>query len=435
MTVAVRIERARLLLAQSRYDLAAAELHLALADAPSDPVVFALFAECLTGQKKYAEAAEMAEKAIVAAPDLPIGHFALGLVQFRRHRYPEAEVAADEAIALDPTNPDYHALKAAIRSEREDWTGALIAADRGLEQDPEHTWCSNVRAWALIKLKKGPQAGATLDAALARDPEDAFTHANRGWGYLHDGDPKQAAVHFRESLRLDPELELARIGMIEALKARYRLYRWVLGYFLWMSRFSPQTRWMIVVGVVVIQQVIAAVGKRNPALEPYLFPILVGYLVFVLTTWAAVPISNLFLRLNQFGRHVLSPDQRRATTWSALTLTLALGAVGYALFSDYDFLGWDCALAFALLLLPVSATYACPTGWPRRVMAVVTFAIAGIVLTGTGMYAYAVSLDYSDPRTAVQYAHLGTDFLIASYWSSGGSTFLANWLASRQPRL
>jgi tetratricopeptide (TPR) repeat protein len=317
MNVAARVERARLLLGQSRYDLAAAELHLALADAPNDPEVFALFAECLTGQKKYAEAAEMAGKAVAAAPDQPIGHAALALVQFRRHRYAEAEAAADEAVALDPTNPGHHALKAAVRAEREDWTGALIAADRGLEHDPEHAWCGNLRAWALIHLKKGPQAGATLDAALARDPEDAFTHANRGWGYLHDGDPKKAAVHFREALRLDPDLELARVGMIEALKARYRLYRWVLGYFLWMSRFSPQVRWGIVLGLLVVQQVIAGVSRSNPALEPYLFPLLVGYATFALTTWTAAPLSNLFLRLNRFGRHALSPDQRRSGTASS----------------------------------------------------------------------------------------------------------------------
>jgi tetratricopeptide (TPR) repeat protein len=432
-----RIERARLLLGQSRYDLAAVELQLALADSPNDPVVHALLSECLTGQQKYADAVAAAERAVGCAPDLPIGHYALALAQFRRRHFPEAEAAANEAIQLDPTDPNHHALKAAVRAEREDWQGVLAAADRGLEFDPEHTWCENLRAWALTHLGRKDEAGAVLDETLARSPEDSFTHSNRGWGFLHEGNPKRAAEHFREALRLDPGCEFARLGMIEALKARYRLYRWVLGYFLWMSRFSPQTRWAIVIGVLVVQQIVAGLSRSHPALKPVLEPLLIGYAAFALTTWTAAPLSNLFLRLNRFGRYALSSDQRRASNWVALFVCGALAAVGWGLFAPagYTFLGWEAAPPFIILLMPVAATYACQPGWPRWTMAAVTVGVAGLVLTGVTLFGLAVYLDRTDGRTAIAYAELGEDLLLASIWSGAGSTFLANWLVSVRPRL
>ncbi|MDB5311521.1 MAG: tetratricopeptide repeat protein [Gemmataceae bacterium] len=46
-----------------------------------------------------------------------------------------------------------------------------------------------------------------------------------GWALLHARQPAEALTHFREALRLDPTNEWARDGLIEALKARYWVYR------------------------------------------------------------------------------------------------------------------------------------------------------------------------------------------------------------------
>jgi Flp pilus assembly protein TadD len=46
------IERARLLINQSRYELATKELQKALADDPDDPVAHALMAVCLAERKR-----------------------------------------------------------------------------------------------------------------------------------------------------------------------------------------------------------------------------------------------------------------------------------------------------------------------------------------------------------------------------------------------
>jgi Tfp pilus assembly protein PilF len=54
---------------------------------------------------------------------------------------------------------------------------------------------------------------------LAMDPDDAHAHANRGWLLLRRGQPDEAMQSFQSALRLDPTLDWARLGMIEAMKA------------------------------------------------------------------------------------------------------------------------------------------------------------------------------------------------------------------------
>ena len=91
---------------------------------------------------------------------------------------------------------------------------------------------------ALVQLGRKDEAQQTLGSALANDPENALTHANQGWALLHRGDHAKALEHFREALRIDPELDWARAGIVEALKARHLIYRVMLRFFLWMGRQS-----------------------------------------------------------------------------------------------------------------------------------------------------------------------------------------------------
>ncbi len=431
-----RLERALLLYGQSRYELAEKELRLGLADDPDDAVAHALLSLCLSGRKDYTAATEEAERAVGCGPDLPLAHHALGAALHHRNREPEAEASAREAVRLNPADPDHHALLASIRAAREDWAGVLAAADEGLAHDPDHGGCVNLRAMALVRLGRRAEAGHALEGALGRAPEDAFTHANRGWTLLHENDPKQALVHFREALRLDPDLEFARVGMIEAVKARHWVYRQVLRYFLWMARLSPGARWGVVIGLLVLQRLTAAAAEANPALKPILDPLLVAYLVFVMTTWTAGPLSNLFLRFNRFGRLALSREQRAASNLVAVCLTGAVTCAGYGLAgpSDYNFLGWPPAMGFLFLLMPVSSVYVCDPGWPRRVMAAYSGLMAVAVLAAVGLFAAAVDLDRHDGRTALGYVRTGLELLQANMWAGLLSGFVANWLMTVRPR-
>ena len=161
-------------------------------------------------------------------------------------------------MQLEPDDADYWGQLAAIELSTGKWDAALAAADRGLQVDPEHVNCTNLRVQAPQNSGRRTDADAAVEAALRRTPDDAFTHANRGWTLLEQGNPAKAMEHFREALRLNPEMDWARAGIVESLKAKHFVYRWILGYFFWMQRLSGRARWGVIIGAYLLFQVFTA---------------------------------------------------------------------------------------------------------------------------------------------------------------------------------
>ncbi len=412
-------ERASVLLAQGRYDLAVNELRQALAGDPDDGRLHALLGLCLVETEHWESATDEARQAIHLEPELALGHFVLARALAGRNRLSEAEQAAREAIRLEPLDADNHGLLAAIHFEQRRWQAALDSAEEGLEEDPEHIGCTNLRAMALVKLGRTDEAQDALADTLARDPENAFSHANQGWALLHRGQTKQALEHFREALRLEPGSELARAGIVEALKARNIVYALMLRYFLLMARLSFTTQWLIILGLYFGQQRLAALARDNPAWKPWVLPVLVLLIAFVALTWLAVPLFNLLLRLDRFGRHALSREEVRASNCIGLLLLLALASLAAWLATGSD--GWIVPLAyFGLLLLPVAALFAVPAGWPRRVMILYTAVLA--LLGPAGVACFVV-----DPE-------VGKTLLSAFGLGSLLSGFVGNGLMMVRPR-
>ncbi len=380
------LERALLLYQQSRYELAEEQLRQALAAEPDDSYAHAMLALCLANREQFKDATAEAQQAIHLQPDSDFAHYAHARVLLDRNHLEEAQAAIEEAIRLDPGDADYLSLLSSIHFREARWKEALAAAERGLQSDPEHIGCTNLRAMAMVKLGRRAEAGATIDAALAKNPENSSTHANQGWTLLEKGEPKKALEHFRESLRLDPENEWARQGIVEALKARNVIYACMLKYFLWMSRFSRRGQWAIILGAFFGNRLLGAVAAAQPEFAPWILPVQILYVCFALMTWVAYPFFNLLLRLDPFGRLVLSREQTIASTWLGLCLLVALIALAACILNDFKDPWFAMLMVFGFLLLPVSAVFRCPSGRPRNIMAALTIilvvlGVAAIVLT------------------------------------------------------
>jgi tetratricopeptide (TPR) repeat protein len=373
-------QRGQLLSEQGRDEQAIGEFQLHLGQAAEDPLTHALMALCFLRLKKFREATEHAQRAIHLSPDVSIGYHALSLVMLERNRLRESRQLIEEAIRLKPYEADYFAILASIHLQESRWKDALEAANQGLQIEPEHGTCTNLRAQALVKLGDRAAAAATMGEALARRPDDAWTHANQGWAMLHERRPYKALEHFREALRLEPGNQWARAGIIEAMKARNFVYRWMLAYFLWMARLPPNVQWGLIIGLFIGNRVIASLARNSPALAPFLWPVLYVYIGFVLMTWLAEPLSNLVLRLSRFGRHALFPDQIRGANLLLLCLVVTLGWLAAAIWTGEQLI-WYATLMFGLLSLPASAIFRCEQGWPRNTMTAITVALlAGILL-------------------------------------------------------
>ena len=354
----IHVQRAQMLLSQGRTELAEQELRQALVADPNDPMCHALLAACLCDGKDFEQATKEAEQAIHLAPDSPYVHYIMGHVMYHRNRFREARESVDVAIQLDPYDADYFALLAAIELDQKNWKAALAAAEQGLEAEPEHVRCTNLRAMALTNLGRREEAGLTIETALEHDPDNAYTHANQGWNLISQGRPKDALEHFREALRLEPNLEWARAGIVEAMKARNFVYRWLLHWFLFMSRLSGKVQMVLILGLVFGQRILVQ-GIKGTPLEPLGPFIIFGYLGFVWMTWCGPTLFNLLLRFDSFGRLVLSAKERTQANIVAAYLGAAILIVIASLaFGVYELA--ILAAPFALALIPLNGVFAAP---------------------------------------------------------------------------
>lgn len=416
------LKRGMLLLEQGRHSLAEKEFRQHLGQEPGDGFVRALLAVCLVRLERRDEAEAEARQAIGEAPDLAYAHYAMAVVMSDRNREDEAAAAITEAIRLEPGDADYHAMRAEIELRRRRWAEALAAAESALQFDPEHVAGNNLRAMALVKLGRKAEAGITMGATLQRNPDDAFSHANQGWTLLERRQSREAMQHFRESLRLDPTSDWAKAGLVEAIKARNPVYSWLLAYFFWMQRLPENIRWGILLGGYFGNRLLGSLARDNPKLEPWISPVQTVYLIFVLLTWLAVPLSNLVLFAHPMGRHALDRDQRRQAILVALCLLPALGSL-VAAFTVAP--SWMVpAVVFGLLMLPASAIHQCAEGWPRLTMVGVT-----TLLLLLGLLSVAGEFG---GRTVPEDIASGafTCFLAGSFVSQ----WLANFLVGRVPR-
>jgi len=375
------IERARLLIKQNRFQLAAEELTRVLAEDPEDPLALVLFAESLSYLKRHDEACTNARRAVHLAPDWDLAHYVLGVALWRADEDKKALVHAREAIRLDPEDADHFALAAAIHESLYDWKAALAAADEGLARDPENVGCLNRRTTALTKLGRRDEAVRTSKGALHLNPESSASHANLGWTLLHQGKRQEAMHHFREALRIDPQNSWARGGMVEALKAGNPIYGMMLRYFLWMSSFSRRTQLALIFGALFGYTLLGSVMAGSPALAPLAGLLALIYLSFVFLTWLADPCFNLMLRLHPVGKHALFRHQIRAANWfgaGVLICVAFLVLLQIPLGAAPSIQTW--ILPF-FLLFPVHIFSLARPGWPKLAAGGVALAALALLFT------------------------------------------------------
>jgi tetratricopeptide (TPR) repeat protein len=324
------INRAKILLQQGRYREAESLLKDALATSPNDLHVMFLLIESFIQQNKTDSADALVNTAIFHSPNSAFLYYMKSRVEVLRDKYDEAEKHLRNAIKLDPSQPDFFAFWSQIKIIRKDFEKALEFANTALGLDSENLMALNCRSTALVKLDRKAEAFQTIEGALREDPNSAYTHANYGWGLLEKGDHKKALSHFSEALKSDPTNEYAQSGMVEALKARYFIYRLFLKYSFWIGNMKSNYQWGFLIGFYILYRALIRLSSSNGALRPYLTPIIVLMAVIAFSSWVIVPLSNLFLRLNRFGVHLLNEKERLSSSFVGLSCAVFItGSILY----------------------------------------------------------------------------------------------------------
>ncbi|MEO5995988.1 MAG: tetratricopeptide repeat protein [Chitinophagaceae bacterium] len=348
------LHRAVLLLQQHKFKEAEIILNGLFAEDPTNTDVIGLMCELKIFQDKFDEAMTLISNAIGLDPGASHLFHKRARIFIQQDKYDAAEKDLQQAISIDPYETDYFALLSLLKIERKQFSDALEIADKALELNAENIQALNARSTALLKLNRKEESFSTIHDALREDPDNAYTHANYGWGLLEKGSHKNALLHFAEALKKNPNLTLAQQGMAEALKARYFVYRSFLKFSLWMSNLRGKNQWAVIIGFYLLFRLIRWGAESNPSLQPFLNPLLVLLGLFAFSTWIITPVSNLFLRLNKYGKHLLNREQIIASNFVGFSILIALvGGILYLFKPQPYFL---VIVAFGLtMMIPLSA--------------------------------------------------------------------------------
>lgn len=352
--MAVLIQRAQILVQQGRFEDAFTALRQHLSANAHDTDGLFLLAVCYLETGNAAEAAQVAANTLSFAPYDDRFLYLQARIAFIKNQFTEAVRAISGAVAINPHHADYFAMWSQVLLYKKDFEGALRKAEEGLAINPEDEACLNLRSHALFSLGKKEEAFSDLHEALEHNPENAYTHANLGWKWLEAGNHRKALEHFRESLKLDPNNDWARNGMVQAMKARYWLYRQFLNYAFFMGRQKARTQWIIIIAIFILTQIASRV----------FFPVYVLLALMAISTWLITPVSNLFLRLNPYGRYALSREQTRVSNIVGILLSVALLAAAAFWATNIPGLLALCICA-GVMLLPAAGLYM-PEGKKNR---------------------------------------------------------------------
>lgn len=309
------LPRVQLLMQQKRPALAADELRRQLTRDPHEPIAHTMLALCLLDLDTPAEAQQEAKLAIHLDPEYDLAFYALALAQHQQHHPQEALAAINQALALDPADADYYHVLGMLRLESGQWQAALQAASTGLTFDAEHAGLHGLQARALARQGRGAEAAQSAREALGYGSSSSSIQAQAGWVALETNRSKEALGHFQEALRLDPTSEFARSGLVEALKARYWVYRTFMRFIYWMNSLDAGLRRGLFLGAWVVAR--------------FVRPLLPLYLAFAYFSWFSDVLFESLLRVNRYGRYALSHEQRRHSNhFLALLLVGAAALLG-----------------------------------------------------------------------------------------------------------
>lgn len=330
-------ERASILMELGDLVRARTELTNILAARPDDAEAHAEMAVCFSRFGNDKKAVEHSEKVLALAPDWEHAHYIHAFVLYRSGRNRLACLSIDRAIELYPEYSEYWALKSDIKlsSSRAtyDKRAALKCADQGLEFDPQDVHCHYARAYALKSLGEKAAAKEELELCLGLAPNDASLHKLHASMMLDGRNFDGALDSYREALRLNPESESARAGLISALRAKNRLYRFLL----FIMDPGGVAKGGTIIGIIASVYGFAFLLKlNNPLLNSILNaligPFFLGVLLLTGFIFTADELFNFLLLVDKTTRSQLTTSEKNSAimTFSIIAATACMVAYAVA---------------------------------------------------------------------------------------------------------
>lgn len=360
------ISRIHLLIQRDKLDIAQQKIVETLAEFPDSDDLHILQAELHLKKAEHKKALEAAERAIGLNPENEEAYFIQARVYTALEEYKKAHVAIDRALELNPYASSYYAVKAVIYLDTQKHAEAIKYAKKGLEIYPDDLLCNNVLSLAQSKAGHMEEAYDRLEYMLAEDPENSFTQANMGYHFLRKGEVKKAKEHFSVALQKDPTNEFTKAGMMEAIKSTNWLYRKFLQYSMWIEKIGKKNKFALYIGIIILVKIL-------PILLPF-------YLILILWSWFAGPLSDVILYFDRYGSYLMTKGNYLLTKINICVLSVAIFCLLLSFLVDSSFFGL--AFALGLSIVPIYLIDSSVRSRKRITMGAFACAFIGIGLWG-----------------------------------------------------
>jgi len=165
--------------------------------------------------------------------------------------------------------------------------------------------------------------------------------------------------------------------MIEALKASNPIYRAFLKYSFWIGNMAAKYQWGILLGLWVGNQALNKLAEVNPALQPFLVPVIILLCIFAFSTWVMKPISNLFLRFNSYGKFLLNKKDKISSNFVAVALVALLAGLAMYISSAQEKYLVVAAYGFAMMVFCGMMFF--PSKYNSIMLYTIAMAVLGLV--------------------------------------------------------
>jgi len=217
-------KRGWMLLQLHRHQDAACLFRDALAADPDNDDAHHGLAACLARLEKFKPALQEMEAAIRLEPNIAHYHAYRAILQYNTKQPRRARASLKTALELDPSDPYGWRCAAHIAQAEGKLREAEQHVRKAMELEPNSVEDFNLLAPMMSGKRDFQASREMLEEALRLEPDNPETHTQMGW-LLLPTDHARAEDHFFSALRRDPHLEEARLGMLEAFKARNWLYQ------------------------------------------------------------------------------------------------------------------------------------------------------------------------------------------------------------------
>lgn len=374
------LERLNQLQSQARWPESRELLESYLGDNPDDPIAQLYYINTVLNMGEKQLARDLIGPMLAEYPDNPSVLRLAAVIELSDSKPKIAERFGRQLLEMNAEDDDALVLMAKIKLDQRNYDAAISYADQALEIDAQNTEALNLKIYIGGFLGR-TDTEQTINDALNVNPEDSSTIANHGYQLLRQGKVDEALERLKYALSLNPNDQLGRFAMLEALKARFWPYRMYFKYKEAMAKLSGGASFGIMIGLWFGVNYLNRLSNQQPELAWFLLPVVYFMVGLFLLTWIIDPIMNFYLLTNRYGRLLLDKEDKLMAALVGGSLGLALLCLlGNLLLGGTLLQGL--AFAFLLLTIPLGSFLRPIRKQQKNILTIYTVGLVGAGIGG-----------------------------------------------------